>query len=62
MLQIAELMFGGRQYLTTINMSEYQEKHTVSRLIGSPPGYVGFGEGRADRSHSPETLLGGAAG
>ncbi|MDO2435733.1 type VI secretion system ATPase TssH [Aeromonas veronii] len=44
-LQIAELMFGGRQYLTTINMSEYQEKHTVSRLIGSPPGYVGFGEG-----------------
>ncbi len=44
-LQIAELMFGGRQYLTTINMSEYQEKHTISRLIGSPPGYVGFGEG-----------------
>ncbi|MHC6656521.1 type VI secretion system ATPase TssH [Aeromonas salmonicida] len=44
-LQIAELMFGGRQYLTIINMSEYQEKHTVSRLIGSPPGYVGFGEG-----------------
>ncbi|HHO0936555.1 TPA: type VI secretion system ATPase TssH [Aeromonas hydrophila] len=44
-LQIAELIFGGRQYLTTINMSEYQEKHTVSRLIGSPPGYVGFGEG-----------------
>ncbi|MGY3925733.1 type VI secretion system ATPase TssH [Aeromonas simiae] len=44
-LQIADLMFGGRQYLTTINMSEYQEKHTVSRLIGSPPGYVGFGEG-----------------
>ncbi|PQQ28743.1 type VI secretion system ATPase TssH, partial [Photorhabdus luminescens] len=39
-LQIAELMFGGRQYLTTINMSEFQEKHTVSRLIGSPPGYV----------------------
>ncbi|MGI8474526.1 type VI secretion system ATPase TssH [Pectobacterium brasiliense] len=44
-LQIADLMFGGRNYLTTINMSEYQEKHTVSRLIGSPPGYVGFGEG-----------------
>lgn len=44
-VQIADLMFGGRQYLTTINMSEYQEKHTVSRLIGSPPGYVGFGEG-----------------
>lgn len=44
-IQIADLLFGGRQYLTTINMSEYQEKHTVSRLIGSPPGYVGFGEG-----------------
>ncbi|MFJ5341311.1 type VI secretion system ATPase TssH [Pectobacterium sp. CHL-2024] len=44
-LQIADLMFGGRNYLTTINMSEYQEKHTVSRLLGSPPGYVGFGEG-----------------
>ena len=44
-LQVAELLFGGRHYLTTINMSEYQEKHTVSRLIGSPPGYVGFGEG-----------------
>ncbi|MEQ9918909.1 type VI secretion system ATPase TssH [Pectobacterium aroidearum] len=44
-VQVADLMFGGRNYLTTINMSEYQEKHTVSRLIGSPPGYVGFGEG-----------------
>ncbi|MEG0280712.1 MAG: type VI secretion system ATPase TssH [Morganella sp. (in: enterobacteria)] len=44
-LQIAQLMFGGTQYLTTINMSEFQEKHTVSRLIGSPPGYVGYGEG-----------------
>ena len=44
-LQIADLLFGGKQYLTTINMSEFQEKHTVSRLIGSPPGYVGFGEG-----------------
>ncbi|AHG19548.1 Clp protease ClpV [Chania multitudinisentens RB-25] len=44
-LQIADLLYGGRQYLTTINMSEFQEKHTVSRLIGSPPGYVGYGEG-----------------
>ena len=42
-VQLAELLYGGRQFLTTINMSEYQEKHTVSRLIGSPPGYVGFG-------------------
>ncbi|MCO6538089.1 MAG: type VI secretion system ATPase TssH [Gilliamella sp.] len=44
-LQIANLLFGGAQYLTTINMSEFQEKHTVSRLIGSPPGYIGYGEG-----------------
>ncbi|AXF75016.1 type VI secretion system ATPase TssH [Erwinia tracheiphila] len=44
-LQIADRLFGGRQYLTSINMSEFQEKYTVSRLIGSPPGYVGYGEG-----------------
>lgn len=44
-IQISEHIFGGKQFLTTINMSEYQEKHTVSRLIGSPPGYVGYGEG-----------------
>ena len=44
-LGIADLMFGGERMMTVINMSEFQEKHTVSRLIGSPPGYVGFGEG-----------------
>ncbi|WP_250657421.1 type VI secretion system ATPase TssH [Alkalimarinus coralli] len=44
-LTIADTLFGGEKYLTTINMSEFQEKHTVSRLIGSPPGYVGYGEG-----------------
>jgi type VI secretion system protein VasG len=44
-LGIADLMFGGERMMTTINMSEFQEKHTVSRLIGSPPGYVGYGEG-----------------
>jgi type VI secretion system protein VasG len=42
---VADLMFGGERFLTTINMSEFQEKHTVSRLVGSPPGYVGYGEG-----------------
>jgi type VI secretion system protein VasG len=42
---VAELLFGGDRFLTTVNMSEFQEAHTVSRLIGSPPGYVGFGEG-----------------
>lgn len=44
-VQLANELYGGQQFLTTINMSEYQEKHTVSRLIGSPPGYVGYGEG-----------------
>ncbi|QBG34908.1 type VI secretion system ATPase TssH [Litorilituus sediminis] len=42
---LAKEMFGGDKFLTTINMSEYQEAHTVSQLKGSPPGYVGFGEG-----------------
>jgi type VI secretion system protein VasG len=42
---IAEEMFGGEKFLTTINMSEYQESHTVSQLKGAPPGYVGYGEG-----------------
>ena len=44
-LRIADLLFGGEQFLTTINMSEYQEKHTAAQLKGSPPGYVGYGEG-----------------
>jgi len=44
-LGVADLMFGGDRFLTTINMSEFQERHTVSRLLGSPPGYVGYGEG-----------------
>ena len=44
-LAVAELLFGGERFMVTINMSEFQERHTVSRLIGSPPGYVGYGEG-----------------
>ncbi|MBI3597296.1 MAG: type VI secretion system ATPase TssH [Nitrospirae bacterium] len=44
-LSVADLLFGGERFIVTINMSEFQEKHTVSRLIGSPPGYVGYGEG-----------------
>ena len=42
---LADLLFGGERFLTTINMSEYQEAHTVAQLKGSPPGYVGYGEG-----------------
>jgi type VI secretion system protein VasG len=44
-LALAERLYGGEQNLITINMSEYQEAHTVSTLRGSPPGYVGYGEG-----------------
>ena len=44
-LTLAESLYGGEQNLITINMSEFQEAHTVSTLKGSPPGYVGYGEG-----------------
>jgi type VI secretion system protein VasG len=44
-IALADLLYGGERFMTTIAMSEFQEKHTVSRLIGSPPGYVGYGEG-----------------
>jgi type VI secretion system protein VasG len=44
-LALADFLYGGERNLITINMSEYQEAHTVSSLKGSPPGYVGYGEG-----------------
>ena len=44
-IALAEALYGGEQNLITINMSEYQEAHTVSTLKGAPPGYVGYGEG-----------------
>lgn len=44
-LAIANQLYGGEQNLITINMSEYQEAHTISALKGAPPGYVGYGEG-----------------
>ncbi len=44
-LALAETLYGGEQNLITINMSEFQEAHTVSTLKGAPPGYVGYGEG-----------------
>ena len=44
-LALAEALYGGEQNLITVNMSEYQEAHTVSGLKGAPPGYVGYGEG-----------------
>ncbi|SFB30686.1 type VI secretion system protein VasG [Pseudomonas sp. NFIX10] len=44
-LALAEAMYGGEQNVITINMSEFQEAHTVSTLKGAPPGYIGYGEG-----------------
>nr|WP_320142341.1 type VI secretion system ATPase TssH [uncultured Cohaesibacter sp.] len=44
-LSLAEVLYGGEQNVITINMSEFQEAHTVSSLKGAPPGYVGYGEG-----------------
>jgi len=52
-LALSDLLYGGEKNLITINMSEFQEPHTVSTLKGSPPGYVGYGEGGV--------LTGGAA-
>lgn len=44
-LSVADMLYGGSQHLTTINMSEFKEEHKISMLLGSPPGYVGYGEG-----------------
>lgn len=51
---LAEFLFDDETMMTRIDMSEYQEKHSVSRLVGAPPGYVGYDEGgQLTRSHSP---------
>lgn len=60
-LTVADLLFGGERFLTTINMSEFMEAHTVSQLKGSPPGYIGYGEGgvltEAVRQHPYSVVL-----
>jgi type VI secretion system protein VasG len=60
-LALAEALYGGEKKLITINMSEYQEAHSVSGLKGSPPGYVGYGEGgvltEAVRRHPYSVVL-----
>ncbi|KAF4529967.1 hypothetical protein B566_EDAN018273 [Ephemera danica] len=60
-LALAERLYGGEQNLITINMSEFQEAHTVSTLKGAPPGYVGYGEGgvltEAVRRHPYSVIL-----
>ncbi len=58
---IADLLFGGDRFLVTVNMTEYRERHTASQLKGSPPGYVGYGEGgvltEAVRQHPYAVVL-----
>ena len=54
---LAEFMFGDSDALIQIDMSEYMEKHNVSRLIGAPPGYVGFEEGRPAHREDPPPAL-----
>ncbi len=60
-LAVADILFGGERFLTTINMSEFMEAHTVSQLKGSPPGYIGYGEGgvltEAVRQHPYSVVL-----
>ena len=58
-LAVADLLFGGDRFLTSINMSEFMEAHTVSSLKGSPPGYVGYGEGGESSPGRHEPVLPG---
>src|SRR5439155_11937985 len=58
---LADLLFGGERFVTTINMSEYQQSHTVEQLKGAPPGFVGYGQGgvltEAVRQHPYSVVL-----
>ena len=60
-LALADLLYGGERFVITLNMSEYQEQHSLSRLIGAPPGYIGYGEGgvltEAVRQHPYSVVL-----
>src|SRR3712207_7341195 len=49
---LAEYLFGDQDSMIRLDMSEYMERHTVSRLVGSPPGYVGYDEGRSEEHTS----------
>ena len=60
---LAEFLFNDDQMLTRIDMSEYQERHSVSRLVGAPPGYVGYDEGgQLTEGRAAQALFGGAPG
>ena len=55
--QLAKEMFGSEDSLIRVDMSEYQEKHTISKLVGAPPGYVGYDEGGQLRSEEHTSEL-----
>lgn len=56
---LARIMFGDENAMIRVDMSEYMEKHSVSKLIGSPPGYVGYDEGGpTDRKNPQKTIFG----
>src|SRR5213080_4504571 len=58
---LAEFLFGDEEAMVRIDMSEYMEKHSVSRLVGSPPGYIGYDEGPAHRGRAAQALQRAAA-
>ncbi|MFC7670315.1 AAA family ATPase [Hymenobacter humi] len=58
---LAEYLFNDENSMVRIDMSEFQERHAVSRLIGAPPGYVGYDEGGHHGSRAPQALLSGAS-
>lgn len=58
---LADAVFGDEEALVRLDMSEYMERHTVSRLVGAPPGYVGYDEGgQLTREGAPPPVVGGA--
>jgi ATP-dependent Clp protease ATP-binding subunit ClpC len=58
--RLAEYLFGSEEALVRIDMSDYMEKHNASRLVGAPPGYIGYEEGRVlNQSASGEPVPGG---
>lgn len=60
---LVEALYGGERNIITINMSEFQEAHTVSTLKGAPPGYIGYGEGGYSyRSRRAKSLQRGITG
>ena len=59
--ELAGFLFGDKDELVRLDMSEYGDQHTVSGLLGSPPGYIGFEQGASSRTRYGEPVLGAAA-